>query len=176
MCNDLGYTQYSVGDAFDKRMCGDGAIFEIHDDMFKIIIGMSDFKEDEIRTLENGTLDVYLSVIEGIIFITAKFGESFIFDMPFNAALYKEFNTDISENTSLAGVIFVIDNNDNTIKAMRGYGFDSVFTKYLYKFAKQQRVKGIENYDEHIKSVYERYTPADIINFAIGKNKARRIL
>ena len=65
---------------------------------------------------------------------------------------------------------------NNTIKAMRGYGFDANFTKYLYKFPKQQRENRINDYDEHVKRVYERYTPADIINFAIAKNVARRII
>ena len=176
MCKDSGYIRYAVGDRFDKNLGGDGAIFEIHDGMFNIVIGMSDFTDEEIATLESGALDVYLTVIEGVVFISAKFGESFIFDMPFNAGLYKDFDTDISEKTGLVGVIFVIDNNDNTIKAMRGYGFDPVFTKYLYKFANQQRKLEINNYDEHLKKVYERYTPADIINFAIGKNRARRII
>lgn len=176
MCKDSDYIRYSVGDRFDKNLGGDGAIFEIHDDMFNIVIGMSDFTDEEIRILEAGKLDVYLSVVEGIVFITAKFGERFIFDMPFNAGLYKEFDTERTERTGLVGVIFVLDNNDNTIKAMRGYGFDTEFTMYLYKFAKQQRENGISNYDEHIKSVYERYTPADIINFAISKNVARRIM
>ena len=176
MCKDSDYIRYAVGDRFDKNLGGDGAIFEIHDGMFNIVIGMSDFTDEEISALESGALDVYLTVIEGIVFVTAKFGDSFIFDMPFNAGLYKDFDTDISEKTGLVGVIFVIDNNDNIIKAMRGYGFDPVFTEYLYKFAKQQRKMGIDNYDEHLKKVYERYTAADIINFAIGKNRARRII
>ena len=52
----------------------------------------------------------------------------------------------------------------------------SLSWRYLYKFSKQQRENKIDDYDEHVKRVYERYTPADIINFAIAKNVARRIL
>lgn len=100
MCKDSDYIRYSVGDRFDKNLGGDGAIFEIHDDMFNIVIGMSDFTDEEIRILEAGKLDVYLSVVEGIVFITAKFAEMFIFDMPFNAGLYKEFDTERTEKTA----------------------------------------------------------------------------
>lgn len=49
MCKDSDYIRYSVGDRFDKNLGGDGAIFEIHDDMFNIVIGMSDFTDEEIR-------------------------------------------------------------------------------------------------------------------------------
>lgn len=176
MDKDLSYIRYSVGDKFDKKLEKDGAVFEVYDHTFNIVIGMSDFTDEEIKVLETGKLDIYLSAVEGIIFITAKFGDSFILDMPFNAGLYKEFDTELAENTGIAGAIFIIDNNDNTIKAMRGYGFDANFTKYLYKFARQQRENKINDYDEHVQKVYERYTPADIINFAIAKNVARRII
>ena len=176
MDKDMEFIKYSVGDKFDKKLEKDGAVFEVYDHAFNMVIAMSDFTDEEIKTLEMGNLDIYLSVVEGIIFITAKFGDKFILDMPFNAGLYKEFDTELAENTGIAGAIFIIDNNDNTIKAMRGYGFDANFTKYLYKFSKQQRENRINDYDEHVKRVYERYTPADIINFAIAKNVARRIV
>lgn len=176
MGKEMEYTCYSVGDKFDKVMASDGAVFEIADQMFNVVIGMSDISDTEVSILDAGELDMYLSVVEGIVFVTAKFGNSFIFDMPFNAGLYKEFDTDFPENQGLMGVIFIIDNKDNIIRGMRAYGFDAEFTKKLYKFAKQQREEDVKDYDSHLKKVYDKYASEEIIDFAVAKNVVRRIM
>ena len=95
MDKDMEFIKYSVGDKFDKKLEKDGAVFEVYDHTFNMVIAMSDFTDEEIKTLEMGNLDIYLSVVEGIIFITAKFGDKFILDMPFNAGFIKNLTQNL---------------------------------------------------------------------------------
>lgn len=161
---------YCVGEKFDKVMGGDGAIFEMTEKNCFITIGLSEMTEDDVSVFESGKLDTYLSVVEGIVFISAKFAEDFIFDMPFNAGLYKEFNFKNPQPYGVFSPIVILDNNTNIIKAMRAVGFDPDFSYKLYVFAKRQWENKIINYDERLKSVYSRYSPQDIIKHAIAKN------
>ena len=160
---------YAVGEKYDKVMPGDGAIFEMNDGMAFINIGISNILESEKALLEKGKLDVYLSVIEGIVFIVAYFDDKMVFDMPFNAGLYDNFNFQKPDSGYVCPII-IIDNSTNIIEAIRCIGFDTEFSKMLYEFSMKQRKDKIQNYDERLKSVYDRYSPNDIITFAIRKN------
>jgi len=128
MGKEMEYTCYSVGDKFDKVMASDGAIFEIADRMFNVVIGMSDISDTEVSILDAGKLDMYLSVVEGMVFVTDKFGNSFIFDMPFNAGLYKEFDSVFSDTSkavwfrTASGVFFII-RGIYTVHCKTGYIF-----------------------------------------------------
>ena len=105
---------YSVGEKYDKVMPGDGAIFEMTDGMSFINIGISNILESEKALLEKGKLDVYLSVIEGIVFIVASFDGKLVFDMPFNAGLYEDFNFQKPDSGYVCPII-IIDNSTNII-------------------------------------------------------------
>lgn len=87
MSENLGMTCYQVGERFDRVLEQDGAIFELVEDRFIINIGLTNLSSAELQALE-GPTDTYLSVIEGIVFVTMQFGEALTFDMPFNAGLY----------------------------------------------------------------------------------------
>ena len=89
--------------------------------------------------------------------------------MPFNAGLYDKFNFDKPDGGYVCPII-AIENSSNIIEAIRCIGFDKTFSEKLYEFAIEQRKNKIKNYDERLKSVYSRYTPQDIIKFAIHKN------
>lgn len=164
-----GFTCYKVGEKYNKVMGKDGAIFEMHDGMAFINIGLTNMLESEKSLLEKGKLDIYLSVIEEIIFIVAYFDDKMVFDMPFNAGLYDEFNFQKPDVGIICPVI-VIENSTNIIEAIRCIGFDAEFSKTLYEFSMKQRKDKIQNYDERLKNVYDRYSPKDIITFAICKN------
>lgn len=174
MNNEYGFTHYAVGEKYDKVMPGDGAIFEMTDGMSFINIGISDILESEKKLLSKGKLEVYLSVIEGIVFVVASFDGRLVFDMPFNAALYDEFNFQ-KPDTGYICPIIVIDNRTNIIEAMRCIGFDMKFSQKLYEFAISQRKNKIPNYDERLKDVYSRYSSEDLIKFAIHKNVMKEV-
>ena len=165
---------YSVGEKYDKVMPGDGAIFEMFDEMSFINIGISNILESEKALLEKGKLDVYLSVIEGIVFIVASFDGKLVFDMPFNAGLYESFNFQKPESGYVCPII-IIDNSTNIIEAMRCIGFDIKFSQKLYDFAISQRENRIPNYDERLKDVYSRYSSEELIKFAIHKNVMKEV-
>ena len=165
-----GFEFLAIGDKYDKVMPGDGAIFEMYGQTCSINIGISNPTEEEVTLLSSGRLDIYLSVIEGIVFVTAKFGDGFIFDMPFNAGLYESFEFKNPEPYGIYALMVAVDNDTNIIKAMRAIGFDAKFSSKLYKFAKKQWEDKIPNYDERLASVYERYSPQDILRCAVAKN------
>ena len=169
MEKNYGFTCYNVGEKYDKVMGKDGAIFEMYDGMAFINIGLTGMLESEKEIINTGNLDVYLSVVEGIVFVVASFGDKLVFDMPFNAGLYKEFNFEKPDGGYICPII-AVENNTNIIEAIRCIGFDKIFSKKLYEFAMQQRENSIQNYDERLKSVYSRYSQQDIIKFAIHKN------
>lgn len=169
MKNEYGFTHYAVGEKYDKVMGKDGAIFEMYDGMTFINIGLTNMLESEKSLIGKGDLDVYLSIIEGIVFVVASFNDKLVFDMPFNAGLYDKFNFDKPSGGYICPVI-AIENSTNIIEAMRCIGFDAEFSRKLYEFSIKQRTEKIENYDERLKSIYSRYSPQDIIKFAIHKN------
>lgn len=171
MENNKDFTCYYIGQKYDKVMKGDGAVFELVDDRGYINIGFTNMTDEEIAAIHCGTLDIHLSVIEGLVFITASFDDKLILDMPFNAGLYPEFNI---ENPAPGGYlvpIIAVDNRDNIIRALRVVGLDPEFSAKLYSFAKRQWEEKITNFDERLQSVYNRYNPKDIIRFAMLKNK-----
>ena len=165
-----GFEFLAVGDKYDKVMPGDGAIFEMYGQTCSINIGISNPTDEEVNLLSSGRLDIYLSVIEGIVFVTAKFGDGLIFDMPFNAGLYENFDFKNPEPYGIYALMVAVDNDTNIIKAMRAIGFDAKFSSKLYKFAKKQWEDKISNYDDRLASVYKRYSPQDILRNAVAKN------
>ena len=169
MKNEYGFTHYAVGEKYDKVMGKDGAIFEMYDGMAFINIGLTNMLESEKALFEKGKLDVYLSVIEGVVFIVASFADAMVLDMPFNAGLYNEFNFQKPDGGYICPVI-AIENSTNIIETMRCIGFDAEFSRKLYEFSMKQITEKIENYDERLKSIYSRYSSRDIIKFAIHKN------
>lgn len=167
------YTYYAVGEKYDRVMPGDGAIFELTEDGGFINIGFTGMTEKERKTIHEGNLDICLSVIEGLVFVTANFNDEIIFDMPFNAGLYPEFEIKEPIDSGYFVPIIAVENSNNVIMAIRAVGFDIDFSRKLYECAKSQWDNKIENFDERLQSIYARYNPKDIIKFAIMKNKVR---
>lgn len=167
---------YQVGEKYDKVMKTDGAVFEMYDQNGVISISVTNLTEDEIFALGVGQLDIYLSVIEGIIFVVAEFKDKFIFDMPFNYGLYEKFELENPAPYGFTVSVIAVEGIDNTIKAMRVVGLDSEFSQKLYMFTEKQWRNRIQNYDERLQSVYARYTSKDILKHAIAKNIVRRVV
>lgn len=169
-------TCYKVGDKFDRVMGGDGAIFEMANGMCFITIGLTDMAKIEFDILNSNELDIYLSCIDDVIFISASFDDEMLFDMPFNAALYKDFGFKVSNECGYVCPVFVIENRTNIIKSMRVIGFDAEFSQKLYELAMRQRINSIGNYDERIKRISEMYSQRDIIGLAIAKNRKGKMI
>ena len=157
MENNKDFTCYYIGQKYDKVMKGDGAVFELVGEQGYINIGFTDMSNEEIAAISCGKLDIYLSVIEGLVFITANFDNILILDMPFNAGLYPEFNIENPAPGGYTVPIIAVDNKDNIIRALRVVGFDPEFSSKLYSFAKKQWEERLPNFDEKLQSVYDRY-------------------
>ena len=162
---------YHVGQVFDKKIGGDGGRFELIGRMGHINIGFMDMTEEEISVINSGKLDIYLSLIENIAFITAVFDNRLILDMPFHAGLYPDFNIENPMNHGYLVPIIAVDNRDNVIKAIRVAGLDPDFSAKLYSIALSQcKCKPVE-YDYQLQRIYQRYTQEGIIRRAIRRNK-----
>lgn len=165
------FVSYHVGQVFDKKIGGDGGRFELIGRMGHINIGFMDMTEEEISVINSGKLDIYLSLIENIAFITAVFDNRLILDMPFHAGLYPEFNIENPMNHGYFVPIIAVDNRDNVIKAIRVVGLDPDFSAKLYSIALSQcKCKPVE-YDHQLQRIYQRYTQEGIIRRAIRRNK-----
>ena len=165
------FVSYHVGQVFDKKIGGDGGRFELIGRMGHINIGFMDMTEEEISVINSGKLDIYLSLIENIAFITAVFDNRLILDMPFHAGLYPDFNIENPMNHGYLVPIIAVDNRDNVIKAIRVAGLDPDFSAKLYSIALSQcKCKPME-YDYQLQRIYQRYTQEGIIRRAIRRNK-----
>ena len=165
------FVSYHVGQVFDKKIGGDGGRFELIGRMGHINIGFMDMTEEEISVINSGKLDIFLSLIENIAFITAVFDNRLILDMPFHAGLYPEFNIENPMNHGYFVPIIAVDNRDNVIKAIRVAGLDPDFSAKLYSIALSQcKCKPVE-YDHQLQRIYQRYTQEGIIRRAIRRNK-----
>ena len=166
----MEYVRYSVGDKYDKVMEHDGAVFEMNSNVGVITVGISNITEEELEILRNGDLDIYLSFVDGIIFVTIDFGHRLIFDMPFNSALYPSFEIEHPLDGNYFAPVIIVENTTNIISAIRAAGFDNNFSRRLYSFAKEQWRNPIQNYDERIKDIYNKWSVEEIISFAVEKN------
>ena len=166
---------YQLGQKYDMKMDGDGATFEVFDNQCILTIAMSKMSPDDIETLSAGKLNVYLAIIEGIIFITVTIGDDFVFDIPFNAGVYEKFTLENPAPYGFVVPIFIIENSNNTIQGMRVMGFDAEFSKKFYEASRKQFENKIPDFKGRIKSIYERFSTKDIIESSILKNKMRRI-
>ena len=166
---------YELGQKYDMKMDGDGATFEVFDNQCTLTIAMSNMSPEDIETLSAGKIDVYLAIIEGIIFITVTIGDDFVFDIPFNAGVYEKFVLEDPAPYGFVVPIFIIENTDNTIQGMRVMGFDADFSKKFYKASRNQFENKIPDFKKRIESIYERYSTEDILKNSILKNKMRRI-
>lgn len=164
------YICYHVGQVYDRKMDKDGAVFDLIGKMGYINIGFTDMTDEETAVLERGKLEIYLSVIHGLVFITVTFDNKLIMDMPFHAGLYNGFNIEDPKGHGYLVPIIAVDNRDNVIKVLRVTSLDPTFSAVLYALALEQSNGRPLNYDEHLQMIYDRYSQTDIIRKAILKN------
>ncbi|MBQ2707900.1 MAG: hypothetical protein IJF67_06505 [Clostridia bacterium] len=164
---------YHVGGKYDRTMPADGAIFEMNENGGEINIALTDMTAEEIRAVHEGELAMYLSEIDGIVFVTAVFDGALAFDMPFNSGLYPEWNIEDPAPYGYFYLIAAVERRTNVITALRAGAFDPQFSAKLYALAKRQWADRIEDYDEKLAAVYARYSTADIIRRAIARNEVK---
>ncbi|MBO5219273.1 MAG: hypothetical protein J6C52_07580 [Clostridia bacterium] len=165
---------YHVGGKYDRTMPADGAIFEMNENGGEISIALTDMTAEEIRAIHEGELSLFLSEIDGIVFVTAVFDGALVFDMPFNAGLYPEWRIEDPAPYGYFYLIAAVERRTNIITALRAGAFDPDFSARLYSFAKRQWDERIENYAERLESVYSIYSQVDILRHAIVKKIVRR--
>jgi len=174
MNGDKNFEYYYIGQHHDLVVSGDGAIFELNESRAMINIAFTDMTDEEIDVIHNGSLDFFLSVVEGIVFLVAVFENRIVFDMPFNAGLYKAFNIENPAPYGYFYMVIAVELRTNIITALRAGAFYPDFSAQLYSFAKRQWDERIENFTERLESVYSRYSQVDILRHAIAKNIVRR--
>ncbi len=161
--NNKGFTYYSVGEEFDRKMESDGAIFEIDDNICQCIIGLTNISPAEIEAVDKGRIEISLSYIDGVIYICASIDDILLFDMPFNMGLYEKFQLEEPENNGYLMPIFLVDNSTNIIKAIRVVGFNKEFSRKLYDFSKEQFENKITDYKARCTKIEKEYPTEKIL-------------
>jgi len=135
--------------------------------------------EKEIDEICRGELTVALTMLKSVIFFLAKFGSQPWIDMPYNYILSTDLtNLQKPEGTlGYALTICLIDISNGIVKANRLIGLPNKFSKEVYKAINEQKSASvtINQYDTDLSSLYTRYTTADLLRYAVIKQKCAQI-
>ena len=170
MMKKTGYTAYCVGDKFDKKLGGDGAILEINNNLCQCVIGLHNISKRELRAVEKGKITVTLTQVEDIIFFCLNIDDVLTFDVPFNMGLYNEFQLEDPGKYGYTMLIFLIDNATNRIKAMHAVGFKNKFSRKLYELSKIQWEHKLENYDVKLNRINFFVSTAELLKYQVACN------
>ncbi len=170
MNNSFEFQRYSVGDVFDMEMDGEGALFEVQDNMCKCVIGLNNISEKELQAVEKGNISVKLIEYEGITFIGMQFDKVLQFDMPFNMGVYDKCQFEDPGNLGYTVLIFLLDNSTNCVMAMRAIGLNNEFSRKLYEISVNQCEHQIENYNQKIDNIYQSISTEELLKNYISEN------
>lgn len=169
--NNYEIEKYVVGEKFGRDIGGEGCIFETHDNLCEMIISLRNPRKKEIRAVERGTAKFVLSVVKGVIFLCVSFDESLYYEVPFNMALYKEFQLKEPGNNGYLMPIFLVDYDTNEIVAMRAIGFTNEFSKKLFQYSKEQWNNPIKEYNHKLDCLLDEYPMGEIAKSAVAINR-----
>ncbi len=170
MKKDVEVQKYSVGDVFDIEMDGEGALFEVQDNMCKCVIGLNNISEKELQAVEKDGLAVKLIEYDDITFIGLQFNNVLQFDMPFNMGLYDKCQLKDPGSLGYTVLIFLLDNSTNRIMAMRAIGLNNDFSRKLYKLSVNQCENKIENYNQKLDNIYQSVSTEELLKNYISEN------
>ena len=159
----LGVTCLHVGGRLERAMPEEGAVFEIEDSMCMCYISLKNPTRQEIDAVQNRTVDVRLTSVDGVLFVCLNIGGVLSFDMPFNMCLYDSFRLEEPAGHGYVMPIVFADQNTNVIKALRVIGFDEPFSRKLYELCRKQWDEGVADYDARLQVVNVRYTTRQLI-------------
>lgn len=156
-----------VGDRICKPS-GDGIIFELTDTGAVLLLKFRNPTAKEKRNITKDLPQFKLAIVDDIIFVLVRFGVGCWMDAPYNARLTSYVLPCPGKGEGLAMTILFVDAATGTLLHIRLIGLSNAFSRLLLHAAAQQPDLGTpEQYDRTLKSVYDRYSTNDLLNFVV---------
>ena len=148
---NLGMTCLGVGQKFDGKILGEGAVFDADEYFNFCYIFLDTPSEREIEAISSGKITFTLRLKDEIIYFHMEANGILDFFAPFNMCLYDNFRLVKPINRNYVMPIILVDTQTKIIKALRVIGYDNRFSQKLYELAHTQWVNGVSDFYDKIK-------------------------
>lgn len=174
-------TSFEIGKQLPLSHPGrEGVIFQYTESGPIMIIAFKRPRENEIKTIQSGDVQMALYTTPSIIFILSKFGSLNWMDAPYSVRLHDNLILDwreqIAEGEGIALQIVLIDADSKIIKAQRMIGCATNFSQEMRKEIERQ-FEGTfskEEYKQKLSDIYTRLTTDDMVHRSIAHFRIRR--
>lgn len=152
--------EFILGEKFPMKgynSIGDHINVALNETSFDVVISLTGLSSLEESAIGDETFDVYVTATNLVPFIIIKFGSVFKADMTINLLKMKQEYQQIWLNSRNDTVrIFLLEGNDARLKCIRTFHFENI--DYIKDVCKKQLIYSKSDIDEHIQSLYQRYT------------------
>lgn len=172
----LPFQMFVIGEPIGKISGDIGARFDFHKAVGQLLIYVDNPSAIEIISVQNGSIELGMTRIYGILFLTWRFsiGKKRVleFETPYSIYLglgMVDCEFDIPEEGQGYGVQMVlIDNITGIVKAIRIIGTSKEWSDDLRKICEEQRkeVFNIEIYNKFVDMSYREYTTQEIVEMS----------
>lgn len=158
-----------VGKKFPLTEVREGAMMDLKDEGFILMIGLDNISEKEIMNFKKGELTIDLTFVNDIIFFVVDMEDLILSDIPFHVG-YTRTDENISEilkrdkDEVYQLHMFLVDTIDNTLKAIRFIGFTKEFSNVIEVIMNKQLETKFnkEDYNKELDNIYNKLSPTDI--------------
>ena len=147
----LGVTFFGVGQKFEGKILGEGAVFDTDEYFNFCYIFLDTPSEREIEAVSSGKITFTLRLEDKIIYFHMVANSILDFLAPFNMCLYDSFRLVKPITQNYVMPIILVDTKTKIIKALRVIGYDNRFSQKLYELAHTQWVNGVSDFYGKIK-------------------------
>lgn len=160
--------EFALGKKFPMEgynSLGDHINVALNETSFDVVISLTGLSSLEESAIGDQAFEVYVTATTFVPFIIIKFGNVFKADMTINLLKMKQKyqqNWLSSRNDTVR--IFLLEGNDATLKCIRTFHFENI--GYIKDVCKKQLTYSKSDIDEHILSLYQRYTIEQLMQAA----------
>lgn len=171
--------KYEIGQVLeDSRGKPDGALYDIADEGSILLLRLERPRNEEIEDIRQGSIELRLSEIEGVILMLAKFGAWQWIDAPYNIHLSKNLAKikPVKEGIGLSCMILLVDTATGKLKVMRLIGFETEFTRSLLAMIERQKkiIYNEKAYNEKIDAIFSQLTSKEIAELSTVKMSIKK--
>lgn len=169
----MSYTNFQVGEAFPLAIqaSGEGGLFQfdINGPMFILKLNKSDLIA--LEAFRTGKIEIALFFEENILFFLYKI-EGILnawCDCPSSPCTLSEKQLPNLNNSQSDLALFLVDNNLNTLLALRNTNLSPDFYNHLTLCIKKQLQEplSIEVYQQKVQKLWQKYSSVEMFNHAI---------
>lgn len=174
MMADSAFGFLAVGKCYDQWKTGMDGLFQLNytENDWRLVVGFNKIRPDEVEDFRRGAASITFTVIDGCLFLLAKFGRQNWLDTPYEPRLSNETMNFRSFEGDLGAPLTVIavDTSNGEVKSLRMIGLGHVLSNHLHEScAKLQKNTDFDlsRYRSKINKIYQRYPQsADMVKTA----------